>query len=61
MYEANPIAFVAERAGGLATTGHHRILDIVPDSLHQRTPLMVGSRFEMEKLHEFAAQKRSRK
>jgi fructose-1,6-bisphosphatase I len=58
MYEANPIAFVAEQAGGLATTARERILEIVPQSLHQRTPLMVGSKFEMEKLHEFASQPR---
>ena len=43
LYEANPIAFLAEQAGGLATDGQRRILDIAPDSLHQRTPLVVGS------------------
>lgn len=58
MYEANPIAFVAEQAGGVATTGYDRILDIVPDSLHQRTPLMVGSPFEMKQLHSLANQNR---
>ncbi len=47
MYEANPIAFLAEEAGGLATDGRRRIRDIVPTSLHQRTPLLVGSREEM--------------
>jgi fructose-1,6-bisphosphatase I len=51
MYEANPIAFIAEQAGGLASDGQRRILDIPPDSLHQRTPLFVGSRYEMERLH----------
>jgi fructose-1,6-bisphosphatase I len=60
MYEANPIAFVAEQAGAMASTAHERILEIVPESLHQRTPLMVGSPFEMKKLHEFAAQQRHR-
>jgi fructose-1,6-bisphosphatase I len=50
MYEANPIAFLAEQAGGLATDGRQRILDIQPASLHQRTPLLVGSRTEMELL-----------
>ena len=39
MYEANPIAFLAEQAGGVATDGHRRILEIEPQSLHQRTPL----------------------
>jgi fructose-1,6-bisphosphatase I len=50
MYEANPIAFLAEQAGGLATDGKRRILDSPPDNLHQRTPLIVGSRQEMELL-----------
>jgi fructose-1,6-bisphosphatase I len=47
LYEANPMAFVAEQAGGLATDGRQRMLDIQPTSLHQRTPLVVGSRHEM--------------
>jgi fructose-1,6-bisphosphatase I len=50
MYEANPIAFLAEQAGGMATDGTRPILDIPPTSLHQRTPLLVGSRAEMEML-----------
>jgi fructose-1,6-bisphosphatase I len=50
LYEANPIAFLAEQAGGMATAGRQRILDIKPTSLHQRTPLLVGSRVEMELL-----------
>lgn len=44
LYEASPMAFIAEQAGGSATDGVHRILDIVPDNLHQRTPLVIGSR-----------------
>ncbi len=52
MYEANPIAFIAEQAGGLATNGRGPILDIQPDSLHQRTPLIVGSTTEMNALQE---------
>jgi len=54
LYEANPIAMIAEQAGGVATTGHERVLDIKPNSVHERTPLFVGSRFEMERLHTFA-------
>lgn len=54
LYEANPIAFIAEQAGGQASDGQRRILDIVPENLHQRTPLVVGSSFEMDKLHAFA-------
>jgi fructose-1,6-bisphosphatase I len=48
LYEANPIAFLAEQAGGVATDGRRRILEIKPTSLHQRTPLAVGSRCEMK-------------
>ncbi len=44
MYEAAPLAFLAEQAGGVATTGTEPILDIVPHSLHQRVPLIIGSR-----------------
>lgn len=53
MYEANPIALLAEQAGGLATNGTEPILDLVPKTLHQRVPLFVGSRHEMDKLHAF--------
>jgi fructose-1,6-bisphosphatase I len=53
LYEANPIALLAEQAGGVATDGKRRILDINPDNLHQRTPLLVGSREEMELLDRF--------
>lgn len=48
LYEANPVAFITEQAGGVATDGRRRILDIVPESIHQRTPLVVGSQAEME-------------
>lgn len=47
LYEANPIAFIAEQAGGAASTGQQRVLDIQPESIHQRTPLIVGSQDEM--------------
>jgi fructose-1,6-bisphosphatase I len=53
MYEANPIAFLAEQAGGVATDGERPVLSIEPTSLHQRVPLFVGSRFEMERLEAF--------
>lgn len=43
VYEAHPMAFIIEQAGGGATTGRKRILEIVPDSLHQRVPLIMGS------------------
>ena len=44
MYEANPLGYVAEQAGGAASTGYEQILDIVPEQLHQRTPLILGNR-----------------
>ncbi len=48
LYEANPIAMIAEQAGGVATDSVQRILDIKPTSVHQRCPLIVGSQTEME-------------
>jgi fructose-1,6-bisphosphatase I len=50
MYEGNPIAFLAEQAGGMATDGKQNILDIPPTSLHQRCPLVVGSKEEVRAL-----------
>jgi fructose-1,6-bisphosphatase I len=44
LYEANPLAFIVEQAGGAATDGHRRILDVEPTELHQRTPLYIGSK-----------------
>ena len=43
MYEANPLAFIAEQAGGAASTGKGRIMEVVPEKLHQRIPLYIGS------------------
>ena len=51
LYEANPMAFLAEQAGGAATDGTMRILDKNPTSLHERTPLVIGSKGEVEKVH----------
>ena len=48
MYEASPLAFIAEQAGGLATDGVGKIADIQPETIHQRTPLVIGSQVEME-------------
>jgi len=47
LYEANPIPFIAEQAGGHRLDGHDRVLDVQPRSIHQRIPLVVGSREEM--------------
>ena len=49
MYECNPMAFIVEQAGGLAIDGDKRILDIVPKSIHQKSPIFIGSS-EMVKL-----------
>lgn len=51
--ELNPLAFVTEQAGGLATDGTNRILDIQPISLHQRSPVIIGSRREVELFKNF--------
>ena len=48
MYECNPLSFLVEQAGGKASTGQERILDLVPRSLHQRVPLFIGSRQMVE-------------
>jgi len=53
LYEANPLAFVAEQAGGYASDGHQAILDIEPTSLHQRIPLFIGNRDLVEKAEAF--------
>lgn len=47
MYEANPMAFIVEQAGGMATTGRERILDVRPTALHQRVPVFLGSQEEI--------------
>ncbi|HJS47023.1 MAG TPA: class 1 fructose-bisphosphatase [Gemmatimonadales bacterium] len=48
LYECAPMAYIAEQAGGAATDGLTRILDLVPEALHQRTPLVIGSRGDVE-------------
>jgi fructose-1,6-bisphosphatase I len=53
VYEAIPLAFIAEHAGGSASNGRCNILDVQPESLHQRTPLFVGNRELVEQAEEF--------
>lgn len=53
MYEANPMAMLIEQAGGVATDGANRILDIEPEALHQRTPLYMGNHYEVELIHQY--------
>jgi fructose-1,6-bisphosphatase I len=54
MYECNALAFLAEQAGGKATDGKNRILEIKPESLHERTPFYVGSKAMVEKAESFS-------
>ena len=58
IYEANPIAFLIEAAGGSASTGHMPILEVVPTTLHQRVPLIFGSSAEVEEVCSYAADAR---
>ena len=53
LYECNPMAFIIENAGGMATDGHRRILDIEPTELHQRRPIYIGSKNMVEKAEWF--------
>ncbi len=55
-YEANPIAFLAEQAGGVALDGKMRILEKIPQSLHERTPLVVGSKAEVARVMQYMEQ-----
>jgi fructose-1,6-bisphosphatase I len=50
MYEANPMSMLIEQAGGAATNGTQRILDIQPESLHQRVAVFLGSKEEVERV-----------
>ena len=50
LYEANPLAMIAEQAGGAAVNGGERILEVLAEGIHQRTPLVIGSRREVEAL-----------
>jgi len=53
LYEANPIALLIEQAHGLATTGYERVMQMRPDALHQRVPLIMGSRNEVERIERY--------
>jgi fructose-1,6-bisphosphatase I len=50
LYEANPMSFIVEQAGGVSSTGYERIMDIKPSGLHQRVPVILGSKNEVERL-----------
>lgn len=53
LYECNPMAFIAEQAGGKASDGFQRILDIQPNDIHQRSPFFAGPKYMVEKIEEF--------
>jgi fructose-1,6-bisphosphatase I len=53
MYEANPMAFIIEQAGGAASTGRGRILEIQPEGIHQRVPVILGSKNEVERVEAY--------
>jgi fructose-1,6-bisphosphatase len=53
MYEANPMALLIEQAGGAASTGRARLLDLHPELLHQRVPVVLGSRCEVERIERY--------
>jgi fructose-1,6-bisphosphatase len=61
LYEANPISLLVEQAGGRATTGVQRLLDVPPEALHQRIPLILGSRNEIERIERYHAEHASGK
>ncbi|MES2993505.1 MAG: class 1 fructose-bisphosphatase [Pseudomonadota bacterium] len=56
LYEANPIAMLIEQAGGAASTGRGRLLDVQPEGLHQRVPVILGSREEVERIDRYHAE-----
>ncbi len=55
MYEANPMSFIVEQAGGAATNGHQRMLDLQPTALHERVPVFLGSREEVARVTAYHA------
>lgn len=50
LYECAPMSFIIEQAGGLATTGRERVMDVIPNSVHQRMPLIIGSKEDVQEL-----------
>lgn len=55
LYEAAPMSYLIEKAGGMATTGHQRVLDIVPSSIHQRVPIWLGSKDDVQEFLDVVA------
>jgi fructose-1,6-bisphosphatase I len=55
MYEANPMGFIVEQAGGAATNGRQRILELQPSQLHERVAVFLGSKHEVERVTAYHA------
>ncbi|HYZ57123.1 MAG TPA: class 1 fructose-bisphosphatase [Streptosporangiaceae bacterium] len=53
LYEASPVSFIIEQAGGLASTAHERVMEVTPSGLHQRVPFIFGSRREVERIEQY--------
>jgi fructose-1,6-bisphosphatase I len=58
LYEANPLAFIVEQAGGAASDGQRRVMELQPTELHERTPLFIGSKREVEEAVELLGRAR---
>lgn len=60
LYEANPMSFIVEQAGGAATTGLQRVLDLNPTGIHQRVPIMLGSKNEIDRITSYHSVKKKK-
>jgi fructose-1,6-bisphosphatase len=56
LYEANPMAMIVEQAGGMASTGRGRILEVQPERIHQRVPVILGSKAEVQRVERYHAE-----
>lgn len=56
MYEANPMSFIIEQAGGMSSTGYQRIMEVKPEDIHQRVPVILGSKNEVERIVKYHQQ-----
>ncbi len=61
MYEASPISFIVEQAGGASTTGLQRVMEVNPTGIHQRVPIMLGSKNEIDRIASYHQKKSKRK
>jgi fructose-1,6-bisphosphatase len=53
LYELNPMSWIVEQAGGASSTGHESVLALVPTDIHQRAPIIIGSKNEVEKIVQY--------